>query len=105
MKTLFAGKLNEMLIRHPNYKSALSSNNMSRTAFLFETVINTDSIKKYGNQVLRYSTELVPLTIALLGTPYFAAFWTVSFYLALVLFGLIQQVRIHLLFKLQRSSL
>lgn len=45
-----------------------------------------------GYQVLRLSTELVPATLALLGTEQVSPFWAVLFYFILILFGIAQQV-------------
>lgn len=46
-----------------------------------------------GYQALRLSTELVPATLALLGTEQVSPFWAVLFYFVLILFGIAQQVR------------
>lgn len=45
-----------------------------------------------GYQALRFSTELVPATLALLGTEQVSPFWAVLFYFILILFGIAQQV-------------
>lgn len=47
-----------------------------------------------GYQVLRLSTELVPATLALLGTEQVSPFWAVLFYFILILFGIAQQVQL-----------
>lgn len=47
-----------------------------------------------GYQVLRLSTELVPATLALLGTEQVSPFWAVLFYFILILFGIAQQLAI-----------
>lgn len=47
-----------------------------------------------GYQVLRLATELVPATLALLGTEQVSPFWAVLFYFILILFGIAQQVHI-----------
>lgn len=45
-----------------------------------------------GYQALRLSTELVPATLSILGTETVSPFYAVLFYLALILFGIAQQV-------------
>lgn len=89
---LITEKINDIIVKNTNY----ASSNTSRTSFLLEKIFqsNKNSIKKSSNHVLKYSTELVPLTIAFLGNQYFTSFWTISFYFALILIGLSQQVRI-----------
>ncbi|CAL7946641.1 unnamed protein product [Xylocopa violacea] len=47
-----------------------------------------------GYQALRLSTELVPATLALLGTEQVSPFWAVLFYFILILFGIAQQLAI-----------
>ncbi|XP_016839751.3 uncharacterized protein LOC100123368 isoform X2 [Nasonia vitripennis] len=47
-----------------------------------------------GYQVLRLSTELVPATLAVLGTEQVSPFWAVLFYFILILFGIAQQLAI-----------
>ncbi|XP_076279550.1 uncharacterized protein LOC143208743 isoform X2 [Lasioglossum baleicum] len=47
-----------------------------------------------GYQALRLSTELVPATLALLGTEQVSPFWAVLFYFVLILFGIAQQLAI-----------
>ncbi|XP_043588286.1 sodium-dependent transporter bedraggled isoform X2 [Bombus pyrosoma] len=47
-----------------------------------------------GYQALRFSTELVPATLALLGTEQVSPFWAVLFYFILILFGIAQQLAI-----------
>ncbi|XP_051173123.1 sodium-dependent transporter bedraggled isoform X2 [Leptopilina boulardi] len=85
-------KINDIIVKNTNY----ASSNTSRTSFLLEKIFqsNKNSIKKSSNHVLKYSTELVPLTIAFLGNQYFTPFWTISFYFALILIGLSQQLAI-----------
>ncbi|XP_076635435.1 sodium-dependent transporter bedraggled-like isoform X2 [Colletes latitarsis] len=53
-----------------------------------------DSSVESGYQVLRLSTELVPATLALLGTEQVSPFWAVLFYFVLILFGIAQQLAI-----------
>ena len=53
----------------------------------------TDFSVDSGYQVLRFSTELVPATLALLGTEQVSPFWAILFYFILILFGIAQQVR------------
>ncbi|XP_054005928.1 sodium-dependent transporter bedraggled isoform X1 [Hylaeus anthracinus] len=53
-----------------------------------------DSSVESGYQVLRFSTELVPATLALLGTEQVSPFWAVLFYFVLILFGIAQQLAI-----------
>lgn len=45
-----------------------------------------------GYQVLRLATELVPATLAILGSEQVSPFWAVLFYFILILFGIAQQV-------------
>lgn len=45
-----------------------------------------------GYQALRLATELVPATLAVLGTEQVSPFWAVLFYFILILFGIAQQV-------------
>ncbi|XP_046752240.1 sodium-dependent transporter bedraggled isoform X4 [Diprion similis] len=47
-----------------------------------------------GYQVLRLATELVPATLALLGSEQVSPFWAVLFYFILILFGIAQQLAI-----------
>ena len=53
-----------------------------------------DTSIESGYQVLRLATELVPSTLALLGTEQVSPFWAVLFYFTLILFGIAQQVSI-----------
>ncbi|XP_076245586.1 sodium-dependent transporter bedraggled [Calliopsis andreniformis] len=53
-----------------------------------------DQSVESGYQVLRLSTELVPATLALLGTEQVSPFWAVLFYFILILFGIAQQLAI-----------
>lgn len=87
-----------MLVYNPNYASTTKVNNIPRTSYLHENPFITNAksyeiIKEYNNDILRYSTELVPLAISLLGSKVFTAIWTILFYLAQILIGLVQQVR------------
>lgn len=69
---------------------------MSHASFLLgERVIRpgADTSIESGYQVLRLATELVPSTLALLGTEQVSPFWAVLFYFILILFGIAQQVR------------
>lgn len=45
-------------------------------------------------KVLRFATELVPATLALLGPNNISPFWAVLFYFNLILFGVAQQLAI-----------
>lgn len=68
---------------------------MSHTSFLLgQRVIrpNADASIESGYQVLRLCTELVPATLALLGTEQVSPFWAVLFYFIIILFGIAQQV-------------
>lgn len=47
-----------------------------------------------GYQVLRLATELVPATLAMLGSEQVSPFWAVLFYFILILFGIAQQLAI-----------
>lgn len=47
-----------------------------------------------GYQVLRFATELVPATFALLGSDNISPFWAILFYFILILFGIAQQLAI-----------
>ncbi|XP_018354350.1 PREDICTED: uncharacterized protein LOC108755690 [Trachymyrmex septentrionalis] len=53
-----------------------------------------DTSIESGYQVLRLATELVPSTLALLGTEQVSPFWAVLFYFTLILFGIAQQLAI-----------
>lgn len=69
---------------------------MSHASFLLgQRVIrpNADTSVESGYQVLRLCTELVPATLALLGTEQVSPFWAVLFYFIIILFGIAQQVR------------
>lgn len=68
---------------------------MSHASFLLgQRVIRpgVDTSAESGYQVLRLATELVPSTLALLGTEQVSPFWAVLFYFILILFGIAQQV-------------
>lgn len=72
---------------------------MSHASFLVgQRVIRpgADTSTESGYQVLRLATELVPSTLALLGTEQVSPFWAVLFYFILILFGIAQQV--HMLY-------
>jgi solute carrier family 6 (neurotransmitter transporter) len=56
-----------------------------------------------GYQALRLSTELVPATLAILGTEQVSPFWAVLFYFILILFGVAQQVRVDASYFCTRS--
>ncbi|XP_013785893.1 sodium-dependent proline transporter-like [Limulus polyphemus] len=45
-----------------------------------------------GYQVLRFTTEIFPATIALSGVSTVSSFWSISFFLMMITFGLAQQV-------------
>lgn len=45
-------------------------------------------------QVLRFATELIPATFAVLGTDLVSPFWAVLFYFTLIMFGIAQQLAI-----------
>lgn len=53
-----------------------------------------DTSTESGYQVLRFATELVPSTFALLGSENISPFWAVLFYFILILFGIAQQLAI-----------
>ncbi|XP_044008403.1 uncharacterized protein LOC122852579 isoform X1 [Aphidius gifuensis] len=53
-----------------------------------------DASVESGYQALRLSTELVPATLSILGTETISPFYAVIFYLALILFGIAQQLAI-----------
>ncbi|KYQ54914.1 Sodium- and chloride-dependent glycine transporter 1, partial [Trachymyrmex zeteki] len=70
---------------------------MSHASFLLgQRVIRpgVDTSAESGYQVLRLATELVPSTLALLGTEQVSPFWAVLFYFILILFGIAQQLAI-----------
>ncbi|XP_032688145.1 uncharacterized protein LOC116852173 isoform X2 [Odontomachus brunneus] len=70
---------------------------MSHTSFLLgQRVIrpNADTSIESGYQVLRLCTELVPATLALLGTEQVSPFWAILFYFIIILFGIAQQLAI-----------
>ncbi|XP_014488477.1 PREDICTED: uncharacterized protein LOC106751810 isoform X2 [Dinoponera quadriceps] len=70
---------------------------MSHASFLLgQRVIrpNADTSVESGYQVLRLCTELVPATLALLGTEQVSPFWAVLFYFIIILFGIAQQLAI-----------
>nr|CAD7409175.1 unnamed protein product [Timema cristinae] len=51
-----------------------------------------NSAQQSGYQVLRLATEIVPATLALLGSGQASPFWAVLFYFTLILFGIAQQL-------------
>lgn len=53
-----------------------------------------DLSSESGYQVLRLSTELVPATLAILGTDQVSPFWAILFYFNLIFFGIAQQVEL-----------
>ncbi|GLG97785.1 Sodium-dependent nutrient amino acid transporter 1 [Gryllus bimaculatus] len=55
---------------------------------------SANSNQESGYQVLRFATELVPSTFALLGADQVSPFWAVLFYFVLILFGIAQQLAI-----------
>ncbi|XP_011057894.1 PREDICTED: uncharacterized protein LOC105148089 [Acromyrmex echinatior] len=70
---------------------------MSHASFLLgQRVIRpgVDTSTESGYQVLRLATELVPSTLALLGTEQVSPFWAVLFYFILISFGIAQQLAI-----------
>lgn len=76
--------------------NSIEENMISHASFLIgQRIIHSHNylLNVSGYQVLRFSTELVPSTIALLPTEQITPFWTILFYLTLTLFGISQQVR------------
>ncbi|XP_020300581.1 uncharacterized protein LOC109864096 isoform X2 [Pseudomyrmex gracilis] len=70
---------------------------MSHASFLLGERVTrpgVDTSTESGYQVLRLATELVPATLALLGTEQVSPFWAVLFYFILILFGIAQQLAI-----------
>ncbi|XP_066586434.1 sodium-dependent transporter bedraggled isoform X2 [Prorops nasuta] len=70
---------------------------MSHASFLMGQRVTrpgSDPSMESGYQVLRLATELVPATLALLGTEQVSPFWAVLFYFILILFGIAQQLAI-----------
>nr|CAD7605885.1 unnamed protein product [Timema genevievae] len=51
-----------------------------------------NSAQQSGYQALRLATEIVPATLALLGSGQASPFWAVLFYFTLILFGIAQQL-------------
>ena len=88
-------------MRHVNQPQQSAYSNtperfMSHSSFLLgQRVVRpgADLSNESGYQVLRLSTELVPATLAILGTEQVSPFWAVLFYFILILFGIAQQVR------------
>lgn len=79
----------------PSGYSSTPERFMSHASFLLgQRVIRpgTDTSIESGYQVLRLATELVPSTLALLGTEQVSPFWAILFYFILILFGIAQQV-------------
>ncbi|XP_036139832.1 uncharacterized protein LOC105836629 isoform X2 [Monomorium pharaonis] len=70
---------------------------MSHASFLLGQRVTrpgADTSTESGYQVLRLATELVPSTLALLGTEQVSPFWAILFYFILILFGIAQQLAI-----------
>ncbi|XP_029672620.1 uncharacterized protein LOC115241154 isoform X1 [Formica exsecta] len=81
----------------PSGHSSTPERFMSHASFLLgQRVIRpgVDTSIESGYQVLRLATELVPATLALLGTEQVSPFWAVLFYFILILFGIAQQLAI-----------
>lgn len=81
----------------PSGYSSTPERFMSHASFLLgQRVIRpgADTSAESGYQVLRLATELVPSTLALLGTEQVSPFWAVLFYFILILFGIAQQLAI-----------
>ncbi|KAL0120689.1 hypothetical protein PUN28_008393 [Cardiocondyla obscurior] len=81
----------------PSGYSSTPERFMSHASFLLgQRVIRpgADTSIESGYQVLRLATELVPSTLALLGTEQVSPFWAVLFYFILILFGIAQQLAI-----------
>lgn len=81
---------------------------MSHASFLLGervTQPGADTSTESGYQVLRLATELVPATLALLGTEQVSPFWAVLFYFILILFGVAQQVCIQVFCYLTNKKL
>ncbi|XP_076307713.1 sodium-dependent transporter bedraggled-like isoform X3 [Tachypleus tridentatus] len=53
-----------------------------------------------GYQVLRFATEIFPATLALSGVTTVSSFWSISFFLMMITFGLAQQIGLFILFFL-----
>lgn len=78
--------------------SSVSEKFMPHASFLVGQRVmrpGSDLSTESGYQALRLATELVPATLALLGTDTVSPFWAVLFYFILILFGIAQQVRKH----------
>ena len=68
---------------------------MSHASFLIgqrTTRPTAETTYESGYQTLRLATELVPATLAVIGTEQISPFWAVLFYFILILFGIAQQV-------------
>ncbi|XP_015188524.1 PREDICTED: uncharacterized protein LOC107072804 isoform X2 [Polistes dominula] len=81
----------------PSWYTSTPERFMSHASFLVGQRISrpgADISTESGYQVLRFSTELVPATLALLGTEQVSPFWAVLFYFVLILFGIAQQLAI-----------
>lgn len=79
----------------PSWYTSTPERFMSHASFLVGQRVTrpgADVSIESGYQVLRLSTELVPATLALLGTEQVSPFWAVLFYFILILFGIAQQV-------------
>ncbi|KAL0275503.1 UNVERIFIED_CONTAM: hypothetical protein PYX00_003332 [Menopon gallinae] len=71
-------------VRHMPHASLVAGDRVGRPG----------SVQESGYQVIRLATELVPATLALLGSDYLSPFWAVLFYFTLILFGVAQQLAI-----------
>ncbi|XP_043681208.1 sodium-dependent transporter bedraggled isoform X2 [Vespula pensylvanica] len=81
----------------PSWYTSTPERFMSHASFLVGQRVTrpgADVSIESGYQVLRLSTELVPATLALLGTEQVSPFWAVLFYFILILFGIAQQLAI-----------
>ncbi|BET01002.1 transporter [Nesidiocoris tenuis] len=54
----------------------------------------TNTRQQSGYQALRFATELMPATLAVLGAEQLSPFWSVLFYFIFILFGIAQQLAI-----------
>ncbi|XP_043803656.1 sodium-dependent transporter bedraggled isoform X1 [Apis laboriosa] len=81
----------------PSGYSSTPERFMAHTSFIVGERVTrpgADFSIESGYQVLRLSTELVPATLALLGTEQVSPFWAILFYFILILFGIAQQLAI-----------
>lgn len=79
------------------YSSTTPERFMSHASFLLGQRVTRSGANisaESGYQVLRLATELVPATLALLGTEQLSPFWAILFYFVLISFGIAQQVNI-----------